>query len=114
MSDCVFCKIAERKVPAKIVYEDESSVAFEDSNPQAPLHVLVIPRKHIPTALDIDRADNPVVGHLFQVASQIAIKRGIANRGFRLVMNTNPEAGQSVYHIHLHLLGGRHMHWPPG
>jgi histidine triad (HIT) family protein len=114
MSDCIFCEIAARKVPSKVVYEDESSIAFEDINPQAPVHVIVIPRKHIPTALDIDRADNPVVAHLFRVANQIAIERGIANRGFRLVMNTNPEAGQSVYHLHLHLLGGRHMHWPPG
>lgn len=114
MSDCIFCKVAARKVPSKIVYEDESAIAFEDMNPQAPVHVLVIPRKHIPTILDIGKADNPVIGHLFQIANRIAVDRGIADRGFRLVLNTNSEAGQSVYHIHLHLLGGRHMHWPPG
>jgi len=114
MSDCIFCKIAESKVPSKIVYEDEGVVAFEDINPQAPIHVIVIPRKHIPTTLDIDAADNAIIGHLFQVANKIAGEKGIAERGFRLVMNTNSDAGQSVYHIHLHVLGGRHMHWPPG
>jgi histidine triad (HIT) family protein len=114
VSDCIFCKIAESKVPSKIVYEDEGVVAFEDINPQAPVHVIVIPRKHIPTTLDIDAADNAIIGHLFQVANKIAGEKGIAERGFRLVMNTNSDAGQSVYHIHLHVLGGRHMHWPPG
>jgi histidine triad (HIT) family protein len=114
MSDCIFCKIAEKKVPSKIVYEDESVMAFEDINPQAPVHVLVIPRKHIPTSLDTDKTDNALIGHLLQIANKIAIEKGIAKRGFRLVLNTNPEAGQTVYHIHIHLLGGRQMHWPPG
>jgi len=114
MSDCLFCKIAGGKIPSTIVYEDESVIAFEDINPQAPVHVLVIPRKHIPTTLDIKEEDHPLIGLMFRTAQRIAEDRGIAQRGFRLVMNTNPDAGQSVYHIHLHLLGGRRMHWPPG
>ena len=114
MSDCIFCKIAEKKMPAKIIHEDDLSLAFEDITPQAPVHVLIIPKKHISTTLDITEEDNPLIGHLFQVAGKIAEERGIAEQGFRLIMNTNPEAGQSVYHIHLHLLGGRQMHWPPG
>lgn len=114
MSDCIFCRIAEKKIPSKIVYEDASILAFEDINPQAPAHVLVIPRKHIPTILDIKEEDYVIIGQLCRVANKIAEERGVAKRGFRLVMNTNPEAGQSVYHIHLHLLGGRPMHWPPG
>jgi len=114
MNACLFCKISAKKIPAKIIYEDSEAVAFEDINPQAPVHVLIIPKKHISTTLDITEEDNPLIGHLFRVAGKIAEERGIAERGFRLIMNTNPEAGQSVYHIHLHLLGGRQMHWPPG
>lgn len=114
MTDCLFCRICSKMIPSKIIYEDESALAFEDTNPQAPVHVLVIPRKHIPTTLAMEPDDSGLIGHLFQVAAKVAKERGIAERGFRLVMNTNPEAGQSIYHIHLHLLGGRHMHWPPG
>ncbi len=114
MSDCIFCKIIEKKVPAKIVYEDEYAIAFEDINPQAPVHTLVIPRKHIPTLLDIKEEDNDLIGHLIKVANKIANGKGIAKRGFRIVANCNPESGQTVYHIHLHILGGRQMHWPPG
>lgn len=114
MNDCLFCKISSKKIPAKLIYEDSEAVAFEDINPQAPVHVLIVPKKHISTSLDITDEDNVLIGHLFQVAGKIATEKGIAERGFRLVMNTNPEAGQSVYHIHLHLLGGRQMHWPPG
>lgn len=112
--DCVFCRIAEKKLPAKLVYEDEFAVAFEDINPQAPVHVLVIPRKHIPTSLDLKEEDNALLGRLFQVANRIALQKGIAERGFRIVMNCNAEAGQTVFHLHIHLLGGRAMHWPPG
>ncbi|MDP2168622.1 MAG: histidine triad nucleotide-binding protein [Thermodesulfovibrionales bacterium] len=112
--DCLFCKIAQKKIPAKIIYEDEHAVAFEDINPQAPVHALIIPKKHISTGLDLKEEDNALVGHLFQVASRIAREKGIAERGFRLVTNTNAESGQSVFHIHIHLLGGRRMHWPPG
>jgi histidine triad (HIT) family protein len=112
--DCIFCKIASGGQKAKILYQDDLAVAFEDIAPQAPVHFLVIPRKHISTALDISPGDNALVGHLYQVANRIAAEKGIAKRGFRLVMNCNPEAGQAVYHIHLHVLGGRRMHWPPG
>ena len=114
MNDCLFCKISAKKIPAKLVYEDRNAVAFEDIHPQAPVHVLIVPKKHISTSLDITDEDDGLIGHLFRIAGQIAKEKGIAERGFRLLMNTNPEAGQSVYHIHLHLLGGRQMHWPPG
>jgi histidine triad (HIT) family protein len=112
--ECLFCKIAEKKRSAKILYEDDLSVVFEDINPQAPVHALVITKKHISTNLDLKHEDDALVGHLFQVANKIAKDKGIADRGFRLVMNCNPESGQTVFHIHLHILGGRRMHWPPG
>jgi histidine triad (HIT) family protein len=111
---CIFCEIAEKKIPARIIYEDDHALAFEDINPQAPVHALVIPKKHISTNLGIKEEDNALIGHLFQIANKIAKDRGIAERGFRLVMNCNPESGQTVFHIHLHILGGRLMHWPPG
>ena len=111
---CIFCEIIEKKIPAKIIYEDERALAFEDINPQSPVHALVIPKKHISTNLVIKEEDNALIGHLFQIANRIAKDRGIAERGFRLVMNCNPESGQTVFHIHLHILGGRLMHWPPG
>jgi len=111
---CVFCDIADKKIPAKIIYEDELTIAFEDINPQAPVHALVIPKKHISTSLDLKKEDNGIIGHMFHIANKIANDKGIAERGFRLVMNCNPESGQTVFHIHLHILGGRHMHWPPG
>ncbi len=114
MNDCLFCKISSKKIPAKLIYEDNEAVAFEDINPQAPVHVLITPKKHISTALDITDEDNALIGHLFRVAAKVAAEKGIADRGFRLVMNTNSDAGQTVFHIHLHLLGGRQMHWPPG
>ncbi|MBF0487099.1 MAG: histidine triad nucleotide-binding protein [Nitrospirae bacterium] len=112
--DCIFCRIANKEIPARLVYEDDLVVAFEDTNPKAPVHVLIIPKKHIPTSLDIADTDNALVGHMFQVANKIARERGIAGKGFRLVMNCNEDAGQSVFHIHLHLLGGRSLSWPPG
>jgi histidine triad (HIT) family protein len=111
---CIFCEISERKIPAKVIYEDDISLAFEDINPQSPVHTLIIPKKHISTNLDLSEEDNQLIGHLFQVANKIAKEKGIAERGFRLVMNCNPESGQTVFHIHLHILGGRIMHWPPG
>ena len=114
MSKTVFERIIAREVPAKIVYEDDQVLAFRDLNPQAPVHVLIIPKKHISTVLEINPEDNALIGHLFKVASKIAKEKGIAESGFRLLMNTNADAGQTVFHIHLHLLGGRHMHWPPG
>jgi histidine triad (HIT) family protein len=114
VTDCIFCKIATKVIPAKIVYEDDSVVAFEDINPQAPVHVLVIPRKHISTSLETGEEDHALIGRMLQTANAIARERNIAGRGFRIVLNTNSEAGQTIYHIHLHLLGGRPMRWPPG
>ena len=114
MSDCLFCRIIAGAIPARIVFEDRDAIAFEDINPQAPVHVLVVPRKHIATTLAMTDEDRTLIGRLFQIANEIAAQKGVAERGFRLVMNTNPEAGQTVYHIHLHVLAGRHMQWPPG
>ncbi len=111
---CLFCEIAEKKRPAKLIYEDDLVIAFEDINPQAPVHCLVVPKKHISTSLEIQKEDSELVGHLFQIGNKIAKEKGVAERGFRLVMNCNPESGQTVFHIHLHLLGGRFMNWPPG
>ncbi len=112
--NCIFCRIIERRLLSKGVYEDEKVYAFEDINPQAPLHILIVPKKHISTILDVSSEDNELIGHMFQVANKIARQKDIAERGFRLVMNCNHESGQTVFHIHLHLLGGRPMHWPPG
>ena len=114
MNNCLFCRISTKKIPANIIYEDNEAVAFEDINPQAPVHVLIIPKKHISTVLEINPEYNALIGHLFQLAAKIAKEKSIADGGFRLVMNTNADAGQTVFHIHLHLLGGRQMHWPPG
>lgn len=111
---CIFCDIVQKKIPAKIVYEDDQALAFEDIRPQAPVHTLIIPKKHISTNLELEENDNNLIGHLFQVANKLAQEKRIAERGFRLVMNCNPESGQTVFHIHLHILGGRLMHWPPG
>jgi len=112
--DCLFCRIASGQIPAKKVYEDDEIVAFEDINPQAPVHLLVIPREHTATLNDIQEADDATVGRLHRVAAGLARQRDLAERGYRLVMNCNAEAGQTVFHIHLHLLGGRPMQWPPG
>jgi histidine triad (HIT) family protein len=111
---CLFCEIIQKKRPAKIIYEDQTVMVFEDLNPQAPVHVLVVPKKHISTSLDIEDGDGSLVSNLFHVANKIAKDKGVAERGFRLVMNCNPESGQTVFHMHLHVLGGRFMHWPPG
>lgn len=114
METCLFCKIVNKVIPAKIVYEDDRSLAFEDIDPKAPVHTLVIPKKHFSTLLDVAEADSDLMGHLLLVSREIARQKGIAERGFRIVTNCNPESGQSVYHIHLHVMGGRQMHWPPG
>lgn len=111
---CLFCDIVQKKRTAAILYEDDLAVVFEDINPQAPVHMLVVPKKHIATPLDITDDEKGLVGHLFQIANRMAREKGIAERGFRFVMNCNPDSGQTVYHIHLHVLGGRIMHWPPG
>jgi histidine triad (HIT) family protein len=112
-SDCLFCKILAGDIPAEIVYESETAVAFRDVNPQAPTHVLVIPRKHIATINDIEDEDRALIGSLYMAAKSIAASEGIADGGYRAVMNCNESAGQSVFHIHLHVLGGKPMGWPP-
>jgi histidine triad (HIT) family protein len=112
MSKTLFQQIADGEIPADIVYEDDRAIAFRDINPQAPTHVLVVPRKPIPRADAIEEADEALVGHLFVVAKQVAADEGLSD--YRLVMNNGEGAGQSVFHIHLHLLGGRAMQWPPG
>jgi histidine triad (HIT) family protein len=114
MSECIFCKIAEGEIPAQVVYETPEVVAFQDLNPQAPTHVLVIPRKHISTTNDLTEADAPLMGKLYLAAKEVARSEGIAEAGYRTVINCNAGAGQTVFHIHLHLLGGRPMGWPPG
>lgn len=113
-SNCLFCKIAAGEIGADIVHETEHNVAFRDINPQAPTHVLIIPRRHIATVNELDESDADEVGRLFLVAKEIAAREGIAEPGFRLTMNCNAGAGQTVFHIHLHLLGGRQFGWPPG
>jgi histidine triad (HIT) family protein len=112
--DCIFCKIAAGKIAADILYRDDRVVAFRDTNPQAPTHVLVIPRKHIATINDLEESDAVDVGRLYLAAQQVAKEEGIDESGYRAVMNCMEGAGQSVFHVHLHLLGGRRMSWPPG
>ena len=113
MTDNLFLKIIERKIPADIVYEDDRSLAFRDINPQAPVHVLIIPKKVIATHADVTEADKELLGHLHLVAAKLAEQFGLAD-GYRLVLNCKEGAGQTVPHLHLHLLGGRPMRWPPG
>jgi len=114
MSDCIFCKIAEKTIPSKIVHEDDKVVAFDDVNPQAPTHVLVIPRKHVASLAELNEADAGLLAHLMLTGNKIAKQKGIAEGGYRLVVNTGKNGGQTVLHLHLHVLGGRLMHWPPG
>jgi len=114
MDPCIFCKIRDGELPARKVYEDDLAVAFEDVSPRAPTHVLVIPRKHIPTLNDLAVEDEPLIGHLLAVGAAIARERGHAERGWRAVLNCNREAGQTVFHVHVHVLGGRLLGWPPG
>ncbi|WP_200881818.1 histidine triad nucleotide-binding protein [Nitrincola sp. A-D6] len=111
--DCLFCKIVNNEIPADIVYQDEKVIAFKDINPQAPFHALIIPRKHIATLNDITAEDCETVGHLQWVAAKLATDNGFAEDGYRTVFNCNSHAGQTVYHIHLHLLGGKPLGWPP-
>ena len=111
-SNCLFCRIVAKEIPAKLVAETDDCVAFRDINPQAPVHVLVIPRQHVASLNEA--GDAGMIGKLHQLAARIAGAEGIAERGYRTVINTNADAGQTVFHLHLHLLGGRHMSWPPG
>jgi histidine triad (HIT) family protein len=113
-SECLFCKIAEGNTPARIAWQDDLTVAFHDINPQAPRHVLIIPRAHIATLDDLRDQDEKLAGHLLVVASKLARQLGDAATGYRVVANCGAGAGQSVFHVHLHLLGGRPMGWPPG
>ena len=110
--DCLFCRIVRKEIPAKLVAEDEHCVAFRDINPQAPVHVLVIPRAHVPSLNQATDAE--MIGRLSLMAANIARSEGVAESGYRTVINTNAGAGQTVFHVHLHLLGGRALHWPPG
>ena len=115
MSDnCLFCRILRGEIPARRVYEDDHVFAFEDINPQAPMHVLVVPKEHIATLNDLDEAHDALVGEMVRRGAAIAASRGVDASGFRTVFNTNAAAGQTVFHIHLHVIGGRQMSWPPG
>lgn len=114
MSECLFCKIVERRIPSTLVHEDEQVIAFRDINPQAPAHLLIVPKRHIGTLNDLQSGDADLLGHMVLTAQRLALQEGVAESGFRLAMNCNREGGQTVYHIHLHLLGGRAMQWPPG
>ena len=114
MSDCLFCKIIAGDIKTTIVHQDNDLVVIKDINPQAPLHVLILPRQHIATLNDLTPANDALVGSMFRAAAKLASDHGYAQRGYRTVFNCNSEAGQSVFHIHLHLLAGRPMTWPPG
>ncbi len=114
MSDCLFCKIVAGEIPAELLYEDEYVAAFKDINPQAPMHHLIIPKKHISTINDLSTDDEALVGKMYLAGKALAQQEGIADSGYRAVMNCGESAGQTVFHIHLHVLGGRKMEWPPG
>ncbi len=114
MSDCLFCKIEQGDIPAEKVYDGDSVFAISDINPQAPVHLLIIPKKHYSTILELDEKDHELVGSVFSAANCLAKDYGLDQSGFRVVVNCGAEAGQSVFHVHYHLLGGRAMHWPPG
>lgn len=113
-ADCLFCKIAAGDIPADIVYQDERVIAFRDISPKAPVHVLVIPKDHVPTINDLEESHDSLVGQLFLGAKAVARQEGVDDEGYRVVMNCNAGAGQTVFHIHLHVLGGRQLSWPPG
>jgi histidine triad (HIT) family protein len=114
MSDCLFCKIEKGDIPAEKVYDGDGVFAISDINPQAPVHLLIIPKKHYSTILELDEKDHDLVGSVFSAANCLAKDYGLDQSGFRVVVNCGAEAGQSVFHVHYHLLGGRAMHWPPG
>jgi len=114
MSSCLFCKIIAGEIPSKRVFEDEHTYAFEDINPGAPCHVLVVPKRHIATANDLESGDTDLVGRMYLTAAKVAAAKDVVESGYRLVMNVGEGAGQSVFHVHLHVLGGRDFSWPPG
>lgn len=112
--DCIFCKIIKNELPAKIVYQDKNIIAFTDRHPRAPIHLLIVPKKHISTLNDLTEKDTILVGDMLQVARHLAEESNIAQSGYRTIFNCNKDGGQEVFHLHLHLLGGRTLHWPPG
>ncbi len=114
MSDCLFCGIVEGKIKGDVVYQDDAVVAFKDIGPKAPVHILIVPRKHVASVSDLNTDDGHLVGAIFIAAAKLAKEFGIAESGYRVVVNSGPDAGQSVFHLHYHLLGGRQMAWPPG
>lgn len=114
MTDCLFCKMVKGEIKPDVVYEDEQLLAFRDLNPQAPVHILLIPKRHISTLNDLSESDDALLGSMLRVAAQLAASEGIAEDGYRTLLNCNAHGGQTVFHIHLHLLGGRAMNWPPG
>ncbi len=114
MKDCIFCKLMNREIPTEVIYEDEKCFAFRDINPQAPQHILIIPKKHIPSLNEIKDESEEVLGHLLKVIPLIAEKLGLTEKGYRIVINCGKSAGQEVFHLHIHLLGGRKFSWPPG
>ncbi len=114
MADCLFCKIIAGEIPGSIVYQDDRVVAFNDINPQAPMHVLIVPKRHIPSLNDLKPADDALIGEMVRRAGLVAKEKGYDSRGYRTLFNTNREAGQTVFHVHLHLLAGRPLAWPPG
>ena len=111
--DCIFCKIIAGTIPSKKVYEDDQAYAFADIDPKAPVHVLIVPKKHIPSLAETDASDAALLGHLHGVAKKLAAAHNLSG-GYRTVINTGSDGGQTVFHLHMHLLGGRQMHWPPG
>ena len=114
MADCLFCRIAAHEIPAAIVHEGDALIAFKDINPQAPLHVLIVPRRHIASLNDVSSGDAELVGSMIRLGARLAKEAGYDQSGYRTVFNTNSDAGQTVFHIHLHVLGGRPLAWPPG
>jgi histidine triad (HIT) family protein len=114
VSACIFCRIIEGSIPAKIVYQDEHTLAFDDITPQAPVHTLVIPKRHVVSVQDLGESDQALLARLLLTCTRIAKDKGLSEHGFRLVANTGQDGGQSVFHLHFHLMGGRHMSWPPG
>ncbi len=114
MAECLFCKIVNGELSSDIVYDDETVIAFKDINPQAPHHILIIPKKHIASVSEVSAEDEPLLGHLCGVAARLAEKIGVAEAGYRLVVNSGPHGGQAVAHLHVHLLAGRQLTWPPG
>jgi histidine triad (HIT) family protein len=114
MSNCLFCKFVSKEIPTQVVFEDESCLAFEDIHPKAPVHTLIVPKRHIESLNAAGAQDENLLGHLLLIAQQLARLKGVADSGYRAVINSGPDGGQSVFHVHIHLMGGRSMAWPPG